>query len=626
MAVLAATIPSVSEHLLISIAAILLVGVGTQWIAWRLQLPAILLLLVAGFLVGPVGGVVDPDDLLGDLLTPFVSISVALILFEGGLTLNLRELRSIGGVAVVRNLTTVGAVITWAIASAAGVVILGFGVGVATLLGAILIVTGPTVIGPLLRHVRPAGVVGAILRWEGILIDPIGAVLAVLVFESILAGELGKAASVVAAGAARAALIGTGIGLGGAAVLVLLLRRYLVPDFLHNAMSIGFVVGAFIGANELQRESGLIAVTVMGITLATQQFTPVRHILEFKENLRVILISVLFIVLAARLDLQGVLEIGPRGLAYVGVLVVAARPLAVAVSTARSSLKRGERLFLAAVAPRGIVAASISSIFALRLAEEGVPGGDDLVAAAFTVVALTIAVYGVTASWVARRLGLAEKHPRGILVVGANPLAREIARALRDEGFDVLLADTDRSQIASARVAGFRTFYGSILSDHAFDPVDLGGIGRVLALTSNDELNALACQHLAHIVGRAEVYQVAPERKKKHPRFESLSHHQGGRVLFGEDLAYDELARLLDSGASLKTTPITKDFDFEAYLARHAPRVVPMFVVGESGVLLPFAANGPPEPKPGQRILGLVAPPEGEGDDVQARPDRDGNA
>lgn len=362
---------------------------------------------------------------------------------------------------------------TLAVGAVAARLLFNVGTGVAVLLGTILIVTGPTVIGPMLHHVRPAGDVGRILRWEGILIDPIGAVLAVLVFEAALAGGLREATALMIQGVALAAVVGGAVGLTAAGLIVVALRRYAIPDFLHNAASIAMVVAVFTGANELQSESGFVAVTVMGIALATQRVIPVTHIVEFKENLRVLLISGLFIVLAARLDLDVLRSLGPEELAFIGVLVLVARPLAVALSTLRSGLTTRERAFLAWMAPRGIVAAAISAIFALRLADEGIPGAEVVATVTITVVAATIALYGTTASFVARRLGLAEPNPRGVLIAGAHRWAREIAGVLKDEGFDVLLADTNWNNVSAARLAGFHTFFGSVLSEHALDTLDL---------------------------------------------------------------------------------------------------------------------------------------------------------
>ena len=334
---------------------------GAQWLAWRFRIPSILLLLAFGFVAGPATGLLDPDALFGELLFPVVSISVGLILFEGGLSLHLRDLRQIGG--SLWNLITLGALVTWALATWAARAMLGLETGPALLLGAILVVTGPTVIGPLLRHVRPVGKVAAVAHWEGIVIDPVGAMLAVLVFEALpAASSAGFGAAVRGAAFEMVAtvLVGTLVGGIAAAATVVLLYRYWVPDFLQSPMLLMLVVTAFTASNVLQAESGLFTVTLMGVLLANQRYVPVKHIVEFKENLRVLLIASLFILLAARVSPDDFRELGWSGPAFVAFLVLVARPLSVLLATLGSSLTAKERVFLAWLAPRGIVAASVA--------------------------------------------------------------------------------------------------------------------------------------------------------------------------------------------------------------------------------------------------------------------------
>jgi NhaP-type Na+/H+ or K+/H+ antiporter len=371
------------EHYLLAIGGIIIMGIAAQWLAWRLGLPSILLLLVFGLLVGPLSGFIQPDQMLGDALFPLVSLAVAVILYEGGLSLNLRELRGVGD--VVLKLITVGLAITWLLGAGAAHFVLGLNIPLAVLLGAILVVTGPTVIKPLLRHVRPKDDLGSILKWEGILIDPIGAILAVLIFEAILAQSFTQTPLLVAQGVLLTVVIGGLAGLAGAGMLILLLRRYWIPDHLQNSMSLMLVVVAYIGSDLLRPESGLLAVTVMGIALATQPWVSVRHIVEFKENLSVFLIAGLFIVLAARLDLGQISGLSWGIVVFLSILIVLARPMAVLASTVGSKLKGQDRVFLMFMAPRGIVAAAIASLFALRLAEIGYQDAERLIPITFVL-------------------------------------------------------------------------------------------------------------------------------------------------------------------------------------------------------------------------------------------------
>jgi NhaP-type Na+/H+ or K+/H+ antiporter len=316
-----------TENLLIAVASIITLGIVAEWFAWRIGLPSILVLLVFGFVAGPLVGFLDPDLMLGDLLFPIVSISVAVILFEGGASLRMRELRKIGG--VVRNLVTIGAAATWVLASTAAYLFLGLDAAVAALLGAILVVTGPTVIVPLLRQMRPVPQVASTLKWEGILIDPIGAVLAVLVFEAVAAGGLERATVAVLLILLKTVLIGGLLAAVGVGILMLLLDRYWVPDFLQSPLALMVVIAAFALSNLLQAESGLLTATLMGVALANQRAVDVKHILEFKENLRVLLISSLFILLAARLELSDLTGIGWPEVTFLAVLILLIRPLSV---------------------------------------------------------------------------------------------------------------------------------------------------------------------------------------------------------------------------------------------------------------------------------------------------------
>ena len=417
--------------LALMLAGVVGLGFVCQWLAWRVRLPAILLLLVAGLSAGPGmawlaqhGHVrrawIDPDALFGPLLLPIVSLSVALILFEGGLTLQFREIRQSKG--VILRLVTIGAIVSWGLATAAASFVLQFPPGLAVLIGAILVVTGPTVIGPLLRFVKPVGPAAPVLRWEGIVIDPIGALLAVVVFEIVIGRE--SHAAGVAIAAIKTLGVGTAVGMLGAGLLMLLMRRNASPETLHNPLAVAAVMIAFAGSNALQEDSGLAAVTVMGILLANQKRVDITPVLEFKESLSVLLISSLFILLSARLKPEQFAVLDWRVLAFIAILVLIVRPASVWMSTVRSTLTRRERWFLALMAPRGIVAASVASVFALRLMAVRYPGAERLVPVTFAVVAGTVLVYGLGSPLVSRWLGLSRPGQSGLLIISADPVAQ----------------------------------------------------------------------------------------------------------------------------------------------------------------------------------------------------------
>ena len=590
------------EHLLVGLALILILGVGAQWLAWRLQLPSILLLLLLGFLAGPIVGIVDPDHLLGDLLFPIVSISVAIILFEGGLTLRFSELPHIGG--VMFRLISLGAVVTWAVAAVAAHYILALDWALSILLGAILIVTGPTVIGPLLRQIRPKGQSGTLLKWEGILIDPVGAVLAVLVFEAILGGDLQQAPSAIIAGVLLTIIVGVVLAALGAGLLIVMMRRYWVPDHLQNGVSLLLAVGLFALSNELQHESGLLTVTLMGIFLANQKWVAIKHIIEFKENLRVLLIGSLFVLLAARLQLDDVLSLGWQGLLFLVVLILITRPLSVFLSAWRSSLTIKERLFVSWMAPRGIVAASVASIFAFELAEAGHAGAERLVAVTFLVIVGTVTLYGLTAGPLARYLNLSEKNPQGLLIIGADEVARAIALAIKEQGFRVLLVDTNRQNITAANLAGLDAHYGNALSEDTLDELDFTGIGRLLALTSNHDVNSLAALHFPEVFGRAEMYQLPPKGTKA--GIEQAPSHLSGRFLFDNQMTHAQLDTFFEDGATLKATNLTEVFSYVDLQNEYNNQAIPLFVITNQKTLIIYTVDNQPIPKPGQTLISLV--------------------
>lgn len=593
-----------SQSMLLALATIIVLGIGAQWLATWLRLPSILLLLTFGFLAGPVTGRLDPDALFGDLLFPLVSISVALILFEGGLSLKIADLPQVGG--IVRNLITVGALLTWGIATLAIHLIFDLDLGLATLLGAILIVTGPTVIGPMLRHIRPNGAPGPILMWEGIVIDPIGATLAVLVFE-VISGAAHASWLAVAGVLVTTVVLGGGLGLLAAALLTILIRRFWIPDQLQSAVSLMLVVAVYVAANSVVHESGLLAVTLMGIALANQKHADIKHIVEFKENLRVLLISSLFILLAARLRPSELSEIMLGGIVFVLVLILIARPFSVLAASFRSKLCWKERLFIAWMAPRGIVAAAVSSVFALRLRQEGHPGAEALVPITFLVIIGTVLFYGLTAPWAAYRLGVADPNPQGLLLVGAPEWARRLASLLQQKGFRVLLVDSNRANVQAARQVGLSTYDGSILADYAMTEMRLGGLGRLLALTPNDWVNTLAVQRFSGIFGRAACYQLPPQDSSATER-EAHKHLQG-RWLFAEGLTHAELARRLAAGGSIRATTLSKAFDFEAFRKHYGAAAAPLLLITETGKLRVIASDEQVRPAPGHTLISLVAEP-----------------
>jgi NhaP-type Na+/H+ or K+/H+ antiporter len=589
----------VAGSALFQVAVISVLGIGASWIASRLGLPSILLLLFAGFLAGPITGWVKPGVLFGDLLSPFVGLSVAIILFEGGLSLRTVELDDIG--TPVRNLVTLGVLVTWAILAAAAYLFVQLPLNVALLLGAILTVTGPTVIIPLLRQIRPKQPVGNLLKWEGILIDPIGVILAVLVFEAILAGGFQEATQVVAITIGQSLIAGFVIGGIGAFATYLLLKRHWVDDHLESPVTLGMVVAVFTACELIQVESGLVGATVMGAVLANQGDVAKRHIVEFKENLRVLLISFLFIVLAARLEPSALEIVGPGSLAFLVVLFVVARPVAVLLSTIGTDLDWSQRAFLSSMAPRGIVAASIASVFALELEEAGVPGGDELVSLAFLAIVATVGVYGLAAGPLSRWLDIGDPDPQGILIVGAHEWSRDLALELRKTGIPVLLMDSNERRLRVAREMGLDTVYGQSVTEHVLEETDFSGIGHFLAMTPNDETNQLTVLNFREVFDRSRTFQLAPETDPG-----DLATDLTGRILFADDLTYTEFERLLDEGWEIQTTQVPPDAGQGMLEVIRDNGHRPLIVVDNEGRTHPLTPEEPFSPEPGDWIVHIA--------------------
>jgi len=590
-----------SSHLLIGLTSILVFGIGAQWVAWRFKLPAILLLLVSGILAGPVFNILEPDALMGDLLTPFISVSVAIILFEGGLSLRFSELNNVGG--IIGKLVTVGVLFTWVISAVAGFYLFSFGWELSILLGAILVVTGPTVIIPLLRQVRPSGQVGSILKWEGIVIDPIGAMLAVLVFEVILSTNITAATNLAIMSIVKTVFFGTIVGLAGAALIYFLLKRHLLPDYLQNPVSLMVVVVVFAASNMLQHESGLWATTLMGIALANQQTARINHITEFKENLRVLLLSALFILLAARVELDNLLHnLNWEILIYLLILVFIARPISVYISTLFSEINWREKLFLSWMAPRGVVAASISSIFAIELSKNGFQEADQLVPIVFILIISTVTIYGLSASWVARKLKVAKPVPNGVLILGAHDWALKIASAIKKEEFKVLVADSNWKNIAKARKRGLETYHGNILSEFALEEIDLDGVGRMLSLTPNDEVNSLSALRFGEIFGRSHVFQLTPNTRGTVENKEVTS-HLSGRILFHDNLNFERLSKLISPKTELSAKEIAGEESFADFRDNQPRTIVPLFVISTNHEIYPYTVDNPPTPASGDKVF-----------------------
>ncbi len=593
-----------NSEILLSIAGIGVLGIGCQWLAWWARLPAILFLLIVGILAGPVFGFIYPDKLFGDLLFPIISLSVAVILFEGSLTLKFEDIKGLGH--TVRNLITIGALITWIVIAYSTHFLINFPFELAFLFGAVVIVTGPTVIIPMLRTVRPNAKITNVLRWEGIVIDPLGALLAVLVFDFIISGQQHNAISSVVLTFSKIILFGSSIGFISGWLLGELLRKHLVPQYLRNVITLISVFAVFVFSDIIEHESGLLAVTIMGMTMANMKEMEIDDILDFKESLSLLLISGLFIVLAARIEFYQFIQIGWTALLILAITMLIARPLSVFISSIGSDLTINEKLMISWIGPRGIVAAAVSALFAIKLESEGFPDASLLVPLTFLIIIGTVVTQSATAKYIAKFLGVREPPPTGLLIIGAGNVARAIGKALQQHDFKVVLTDSSWENTSLARMEGLETYYGNPISEHADRNLNLLGLGKVLAMSGRGSLDTLACLRFKSEFGVNNVYELKTTREQHLSDKHIVSTKHRGYELFGENVAYGNLAYRLRNGAEIKTTQISDEFNFENYLEQYGDRSLPLFAIDPKHKLHIFVANGKMRPETGWKIISMV--------------------
>ncbi|WP_218418162.1 cation:proton antiporter [Alteromonas lipotrueae] len=593
---------------LMSLVAVGLLSISCQYLAYKVRLPAILPLLIVGIVVGPVFGVLDADALFGDLLFPVVSLSVAIILFEGSLTLKFGDIAGHGN--MVRNLCSVGVLVTWVIAAVAAHYSLDLSWQLSFLFGAIVTVTGPTVIVPMLRTVRPKSNLASILRWEGIVIDPIGALLAVLVFEFIVASQ-GNAISHTFITFGKTIGIGFLLGFSSGYLLGLSIRKDWIPHYLLNTAVLTIILGVFAASNYVAHESGLLAVTITGMVLANMKNVEVEDILEFKETLSVLLISGLFILLATRLSLQSIADVGWGALIVLGAIMFIARPLSVAASSIGTGLKLNELALLSWIAPRGIVAAAVSALFSLKLEEIGYEGAGIIVPMVFLVIIATVVVQSLTSRSVAQLLKVRAPAPTAYLVFGGSKFNRLLADEMIKQELSVTVADTNWDAIREARMMDIPVYFGNPMSDHAARHLDIASFGTVLIMSPYKQLNPPIAYHFENTMGKDKVWALTSNEQSTRPSHQVSEQYAKRLTLFDEGVTYGYLASAIARNASIKTTRLSDEFTFAQYNEKYGDRATPLIAIDVEGKSFTFVNGNSIHPKAGWRVISLILP-EGE--------------
>ncbi len=511
---------------MIELAGIVILGILAQWVGWKLKLPAILPLILIGLLFGPISTLytVDHSKLLepiwngknglfpGDGLFYFVSLAISIILFEGGLTLKRDEILNVG--PVILKLITLAVVITFFGAGFAAHYVIGLSWEISFLFSALIIVTGPTVITPILRNIPLKKDLSAILKWEGILIDPIGALVAVLVFEFISVENQSGFTQTALVEFGKILLFGGTFGFTFAHGLGFAIKKKVIPHYLLNVFTLAAVLGVFVLSDTFAHESGLLAVVVMGLVLGNTNIPNLKELLYFKESLSVLLISILFILLGANINIDDLLLIANWQTVILFVVVVfLVRPAGVFISSIKSGLRLNEKLFISWMGPRGIVAAGIASLFGTRLSAAGEPGAEYITPLVFMIVLGTVLLNATTARIFAKLVGVFQRKSEGILIVGASKVSRLIALYLQKNGRYLVLVDSNQDNIETAKNLGLDAIEANIFNDYLIDNIELSNVGFLMALTGNDVINEKAIIKFKNEFGENGTYRMITEEE-----------------------------------------------------------------------------------------------------------------
>ncbi|MBT8256679.1 MAG: cation:proton antiporter [Bacteroidia bacterium] len=580
---------------MVELAGIIILGILAQWVAWRLKIPAILPLILIGLLVGPFAAEYLSEDgtkwiepmwdgskglFAGESLFYFVSLAISIILFEGGLTLKLSEIKNVG--PEITKLITLGSLVTFIGAAVAAHFVFNLSWEISFLFSALIIVTGPTVITPILRNIPLKKDVSAVLKWEGILIDPIGALVAVLVFEFISVDAGGEFTKTAFIEFGKIVLFGTTFGFTFAHAMNFIIVRKWIPHYLLNVFALAAVLGVFVLSDAFAHESGLLAVVVMGMVLGNTNSGYLKELLYFKESLSVLLISILFIVLAANINFEELLLIKSWKTAILFAIVIfLIRPIGVFLSTSRSPLKLNEKLFISWVGPRGIVAAGIASLFGTKLAIKGVPGAEYITPLVFAVVLITVLLNATTARYFAKIVGVFLKESEGVLIIGASKFPRIVASYLNDNNRRVVLIDSNENNIQKATEMGLEAFSANIYSDTLEDNVELSDIGYLMSLTANSEINKYVLNKFKKQFGENGAFRLITSEEMKNPN----NNPQQGLFSHIDDFA--SIDKVANQNPSIQEIELNGKEHYDKLIdtTNRNKESVPLFIKDAEGVL-----------------------------------------
>jgi NhaP-type Na+/H+ or K+/H+ antiporter len=577
---------------MLELAGIIILGIIAQWMAWRLKLPAILPLILIGLLVGPIATLYTQDGskliepvwngtkglFPGEGLYYFLSLAISIILFEGGLTLKRSEIRNVG--PVITKLITIGTMVTFFGAGVAAHYYFDLSWQISFLFSSLIIVTGPTVITPILRNIPLKKDISAVLKWEGILIDPIGALVAVLVFEFISVGEGQEYTKTALIDFGRILLFGSTFGFAFAHALAFVIKKNYVPHYLLNVVSLSVVLLVFVESDILAHESGLLAVVVMGMVMGNMDLPNLKELLYFKESLSVLLISILFILLAANINISDMeLIFNWNSVFLFLVIVFVIRPIGVFLSTHGSSLKINEKLFIGWVGPRGIVAAGIASLFGSKLLQKGEPGAEYITPLVFMIVLGTVLLNATTARFFAKLAGVFLKHAEGILIIGASKMSRLIASYLKQNNRHVVLIDNNQANINLAKKLGLEAMVANVFSDSLADNIELNDMGYLMALTGNPQINEYAINKFKDQFGENGSFRLVSSDEMNDPE------NNPREGLFSHTDDYVKLMEATRRYPAIHEIPLKNGKHYEQLIeiTNNDDEIIPIFIKGPDG-------------------------------------------
>lgn len=579
---------------MLELASLIILGILAQWLAWKLKTPAILPLILIGLFVGPVSTLLSEDGTKwlepiwngeeglfpGESLFYFVSLAISIILFEGGLTLRKSEIGNIGPVII--KLISLGAAVTFFGAGLAAHFIFGLTWQISFLFSALIIVTGPTVISPILRNIPLKTHVSSILKWEGILIDPIGALIAVLVFEFIRVegGQDFTQTALLEFG--KILLFGFTFGFAFANVLAFFIKKNVIPHYLLNVFILATVLAVFVLADTFAHESGLLAVVIMGMVMGNKDLPNIKELLYFKESLSVLLVSILFILLAANIEIDELILIfNWNALTLFAVVILLIRPVGVILSSIGSGLKVNEITFISWVGPRGIVAAGIASLFGLKLVREDIPGAEYITPLVFMMVLGSVLLNATTARLFAKLVGVFVKNAKGVMIIGASSISRLIGKYLHDNGRHVVLVDSNSDNIKKAKDLGLDAIEGSVYADELFNNIELNDIGYLMAMTGNSDINRTAITRFKKQFGEKGSFRIISSDEMNDPERNPLE------GLFSHTDDYIKLSEVSRRYPTIHEIKLNSNVHYEGLIeiSKSDPDVIPLFVKGAKGNL-----------------------------------------